>query len=373
MPTVRNVLAGISPHVSSKVAWRETIRMLRIEKKAGRKPILGALSDVHRLLAIDANSAMDLPSLKELLRQVVQEETVGAKVVAAVYIDSWAKLWLPRITKAEVEISISGWPSWLEQDERSAISGFSSDRFKCTPPEAAQLYHHLHGLNIGGATITLSHVIPDGETLPSITRKHRARKRERGHTPWLPHLDEEGRISATPESLAMMHGEILRSTSNTVIDAFCGLGGDTIGAALSGCSVFSIERDPERLQLAKANARHFGVLDKITFFLGDALEHTPRLLGEHPNAAVFLDPPWGGIDWGRETMSFEVLFGNRKELWDQVFGACPILLKLPRTFDTTSLPTQKTQWKFQIGRLEAQTSPADRVRIVTALHIPTPS
>lgn len=372
MPTVRNELATIRPHVSTKTAWRETIRILRRIKTPGQQPTLTSQSAVHRLLDLEHHNEMNLSSIKELLRQVVQEDTPHGKENAAIQLDTWAATWLPKHTKGPVTLTANGWPDWLSTTDKKAIYGQSSDQFTCTPTEAAELFHHLHGLNIGGATIHLSHNLPPHEVLPSVARKDRSRKRARGHSNWLPHLDDQGRISATPKSIARMHGELLKNTAGVVVDAFCGLGADTIGAALAGCRVFAVEQDPKRIELAKSNAHHFGISSKVSFVLGDATDIVPKLLHEHFDAAVFLDPPWGGVQWDRTTMNFETLFSPFTGLWNSIVGRHPLLLKLPRTFDTTSLPTKNTTWKFKIGRLEAETSPADRARTIAALTLPFP-
>ncbi|MGB0641196.1 MAG: RsmD family RNA methyltransferase, partial [Myxococcota bacterium] len=349
MSTVRNELAAIRPHVSAKVAWRETIRLLRKAKKDGQRLTLTSQSAVHRLLDLNSHPEMDLPSLKEFLRQVVQEPSNLGKESAAIEIDRWAAKWLPKHAINPVTLSARGWPDWLSTDDKEFIWGPASDQFVCSPAEAAQLFHHLDGLNLGGSLIRLSHNLATDQVLPPVIRKNRARKRVRGHSCWLPHVDEEGRISATPRPIAEMHGEMLNGAADVVVDAFCGLGADTVSAALAGCTVFAIEKNPNRLELAKANVDHFGVANKVTFLLGDATQIGPRLLNEHPDAAVFLDPPWGGVQWDRAAMNFDTLFGRYKPLWNAGIEKHPILLKLPRTFDTASIPPTKTIWKFRIG------------------------
>ena len=91
-----------------------------------------------------------------------------------------------------------------------------------------------------------------------------------------------------------------------MIDAFCGVGGNTIAFALSGRwkRVYAIESDAVTLECARRNAEIYGVKDKISWFLGDCF----KLLGTGENAVVglrelisqfgviFGSPPWGGKD-----------------------------------------------------------------------------
>ena len=91
-----------------------------------------------------------------------------------------------------------------------------------------------------------------------------------------------------------------------LMDAFCGVGGNTIAFALSGRwkRVYAIEKDPATLECARRNAEIYGVRDKITWFLGDCFE----LLGPGEKAVsglrelvaeygiIFGSPPWGGND-----------------------------------------------------------------------------
>ena len=101
-----------------------------------------------------------------------------------------------------------------------------------------------------------------------------------------------------------------------IIDAFCGVGGNTIAFALSGRwkRVYAIEKDYATLQCAKHNAEIYGVADQITWFHGDCFE----LLGcdevQSQNAVsalktvvemygvLFASPPWGGPGYKSDAM-----------------------------------------------------------------------
>ncbi|CAO3566703.1 unnamed protein product [Mortierella alpina] len=101
-------------------------------------------------------------------------------------------------------------------------------------------------------------------------------------------MDKEGWYSVTPEKIAAHIAT--RCASDIIIDAFCGVGGNSIQFALTCHRVIAIDIDPVRLECAKNNARVYGVEDRIEFICGDYMTLIPRLKAD----AVFLSPPWGG-------------------------------------------------------------------------------
>lgn len=92
-----------------------------------------------------------------------------------------------------------------------------------------------------------------------------------------------------------------------IIDAFCGAGGNAIQFAFK-CergthsaeilvtieiesklvtSVIGIDIDPQKIELAKNNAKVYGVDDRIEFIVGNFMELAPSLKAD----VVFLSPP----------------------------------------------------------------------------------
>jgi trimethylguanosine synthase len=104
-------------------------------------------------------------------------------------------------------------------------------------------------------------------------------------------LDYDGWFSVTPEKIAIHIAK--RMKCGTIIDAFCGVGGNTIQFAKTCDHVIAIDHDPIRLECARHNAQVYGVQDNITFLLGDFLELSSQLKAD----AVFLSPPWGGPNY----------------------------------------------------------------------------
>ena len=63
----------------------------------------------------------------------------------------------------------------------------------------------------------------------------------------------------------------------TLVDAFCGAGGNAIQLARVCGKVIAIDLDPVKIRMARHNARIYGVEHKIEFVEGDAFEVIPRL------------------------------------------------------------------------------------------------
>ncbi|KAJ1973803.1 RNA methylase protein [Dimargaris xerosporica] len=108
-------------------------------------------------------------------------------------------------------------------------------------------------------------------------------------------MDQEGWYSVTPEAIAIHIAQ--RCRAKVVVDAFCGVGGNTIQLAHTCDKVIAIDIDPQRLSCAKHNARIYGVDHKIRFILGDFMELAPSLKAD----VVFLSPPWGGPAYLKES------------------------------------------------------------------------
>ncbi|RPB13281.1 S-adenosyl-L-methionine-dependent methyltransferase [Morchella conica CCBAS932] len=111
---------------------------------------------------------------------------------------------------------------------------------------------------------------------------------------WMTH---DAWYEVTPEKVAEKIAQhIFESGAETVIDAFCGVGGNTIQFALSAsCKrVIAIDKNPTAILCAKHNAQIYGVSEKIEFIIGDFFELISTRGSELKSDAVFLSPPWGG-------------------------------------------------------------------------------
>lgn len=69
-------------------------------------------------------------------------------------------------------------------------------------------------------------------------------------------------------------------------------------------TVIAIDIDPDRVAIAKHNARVYGVEDRIEFIIGDYFHVAPKLRAD----VVFLSPPWGGPEYlGAEVFDLETM------------------------------------------------------------------
>ncbi|KAG1816535.1 Tgs1 protein [Suillus subaureus] len=109
-------------------------------------------------------------------------------------------------------------------------------------------------------------------------------------------LDEEGWYSVTPEDIAVQIAD--RCRCDTILDPFCGVGGNAIAFAKTCEHVIALDISPTRLALARHNAAIYGVADRIEFILADYISFANAYLSRpHPRRridVVFLSPPWGG-------------------------------------------------------------------------------
>jgi len=107
-------------------------------------------------------------------------------------------------------------------------------------------------------------------------------------------LDAESWFSVTPEKVSKHIAE--RCRCDVLIDAFCGAGGNAIQFAFTCERVIAIDIDPKKIELARNNAKVYGVEDRIEFIIADFFEIGKRLVGD----VVFLSPPWGGPEYTQQ-------------------------------------------------------------------------
>ena len=338
MTTLREALAAAEPRFPLKKAWRPLIAGLRAEaRRTGERSPYASRRAIDRALDAPVREGADVGALKAALAEVARGGS-GA-VEAAALLEQVVR---PRAVTARVRIS--GWPPGFDARTQRRLLGGEPGEVEAE--QAALWQRTLHGMSLGGRALEVEVELDGDAWLPPPSRDHRRRPKPR--EPWLPHLDDQGRYSLTPESVADRQAAWLDAP--VVIDAFCGCGGNAIAFARRGASVVAIERDRVRLALARRNARALGVEARIDFLCGDAHE----LLGRQPpEAAVFLDPPWGGEDWDRERVTWDELVGPLDT------GSRRVMLKAPRSLDVATLPGDWTvRWEVEPGF----------VRLLTALR-----
>ncbi len=198
-------------------------------------------------------------------------------------------------------VLVRGVPDWVppgrlldDGDWNRTEDGWEAHR---SAREAADLMARLRKLGMAGRPIEVQVSPRPKRTLIRAARTDEARRKRKttpGFTRSRARVDEDGRRFLTPEQLALNLARRARRTGRAqqVLDPCAGCGGNAIGFARAGCSVVAIELNPDRLALARHNARVYGVGNQISFIHGDARELVPEIAAD----LVFLDPPWGEPD-----------------------------------------------------------------------------
>ncbi|KAA1069084.1 hypothetical protein PGT21_011144 [Puccinia graminis f. sp. tritici] len=84
-----------------------------------------------------------------------------------------------------------------------------------------------------------------------------------------------------------------------VVDGFCGAGGNSIQFAMTCNKVIAINKEPNKIKLARSNAKIYRVAEKIEFVCADFLAWMAGLTTAQTASidVIFLSPPWGGINY----------------------------------------------------------------------------
>ena len=206
-----------------------------------------------------------------------------------------------------------------------------------TTREACDVAARLRGVGLGGRKLELSATPKLPRAAVRGARLDDARSRRRaspGFSRRGAKLDDEGRWSLTPERLALEIGR--RVAKRSVVDATCGAGGNAIGFARQGCRVLAVDVDRSRLDLARHNAKLYGVDARITFACADATALPP----ERDADVLFVDPPWG-VEWNRTRTglcSLPLLEAMLDLAQQEGRRFTRVLAKVPPSFDPGTTP-----------------------------------
>lgn len=173
-------------------------------------------------------------------------------------------------------------------------------------------------------------------------------------------MDDESWYSVTPENIAQHIANRFRQSlgdgHRVIVDGFCGVGGNLIQFALA-CPYYQIvacDINPDKLKMAKHNAKIYGVEHQCEFVLGDFMKLMQCLESDRIDA-VFFSPPWGGInyqDCGKYSMSFmtpngyDVVHTCRKHLTNN------IAFLLPRNIDLQEVKKTLLSERYQTFECE---------------------
>ncbi|MCB9598360.1 MAG: methyltransferase [Sandaracinaceae bacterium] len=221
---------------------------------------------------------------------------------------------------------------WIEGPD-VARGLWEADGAEVDARRARWLLQHVDGVAVAGDRIRVRVEPPVRAGRRPPRREPRAERQRRLFSRWDEgvEVDDEGLVGLTPERLALA---IAARVSGVVIDGTCGVGGLTIALArTAGVSrVVAVDRSAERLAMARHNAAIYGVEDRIELVHGDAA----AVVRERAADALVLDPPWGGREYDRERVALGDLGMDVAATVEAFEGR--VLLKLPRSFDPTTLP-----------------------------------
>jgi len=104
------------------------------------------------------------------------------------------------------------------------------------------------------------------------------------------------------------------------------------------CPVISIDIDPKKIELARNNAKVYGVSDRIEFIIGDYYALAPTLKAD----VVYLAPPWGGPTYSlQKTYNIDdimINYGGGKYLYEITRQITTnIAFFLPRNIDVNQV------------------------------------
>jgi len=190
-----------------------------------------------------------------------------------------------------VELELAQPHPCLRSGDLERLLGVAPGRVPATA--AARALGRVRGLTVGGLPVSLRVTPPVSPRRSADAWRIRGRDPQRLFSRWHEgiRMDPVARASVSPEASALDTAR--RMGAATIVDAFCGAGGNAIAfARMPWCTqVIALDTDPRRLDQARHNAGIYGVQDRIRFVLGDFFEQVPAL-AEAGADACFLDPPW---------------------------------------------------------------------------------
>ena len=99
----------------------------------------------------------------------------------------------------------------------------------------------------------------------------------------------------TPEIIAEYTAKISKGCS--VIDGFCGSGGNVIQFSKYCNKVFAIDIDDKKLEICKNNCKVYNCKNNISFIHCDFLQIDKYEKEKVYADFIFLSPPWGGMEY----------------------------------------------------------------------------
>ena len=107
-------------------------------------------------------------------------------------------------------------------------------------------------------------------------------------------MDYESWYSVTPEEIAKYTAKLIKGKS--IIDGFCGCGGNVIQFSRYCSKVYAIDIYKEKLDICKNNCKVYKCQNNIEFIESDFLKMKNKIKADY----IFLSPPWGGTGYKKD-------------------------------------------------------------------------
>ena len=147
-------------------------------------------------------------------------------------------------------------------------------------------------------------------------------------------MDYESWYSVTPEEIAKYTAKLIKG--KTIIDGFCGCGGNVIQFSKYCSKVYAVEISKSKLDMCKNNCKVYKCNNNIDFIHSDFLKMKNKIKADY----IFLSPPWGGTEYKNDE-----IYSIKKYMYPDITEivrvslnvADNILFFLPRNLDLDEL------------------------------------
>lgn len=167
-------------------------------------------------------------------------------------------------------------------------------------------------------------------------------------------MNQELWFSVTPEAIAIFIAKYLRSyyitdgyktiedDDFTIIDVFCGGGGNTIQLAKRFRNVIAIDSNKDNLFCCEHNCSVYGLNEHVQFMKDDWVTTNKQYFIDESVDTIFASPPWGGPGY-KNSEIFDLNYLQPlplKELLESFFQITyNVCLFLPRNSDVSQIST----------------------------------
>ena len=164
----------------------------------------------------------------------------------------------------------------------------------------------------------------------------------------------------TPEIIAEYTAKLAKNCS--VIDGFCGSGGNVIQFSKYCSEVFAIDIDPKKLEICKNNCKIYNCKNNIHFIEYDFLKIQEYKKINVKADYIFLSPPWGGIGYKnsdiysiKESMTPDIseIIKVSLKIVKYIMFYVPRTLRLEELFEIIFSITKKERLFFDIHILKS--------------------